>query len=175
MKPKDAKADRLFGVDVNTRRIAIASIPLAVPDFQADRSFAAVLVEELPKDSVNRLTAAAHYARKHVTESVVVIPEWPQGASRRTSSRLERVLGAFLSGCDHAAWVHEEGVVDGTWKKHVLGHGRPKIDGMTTHDSAYFLLKPWALQTFQVDTDDEDILAALAIAQWGRDWWESQR
>jgi hypothetical protein len=147
--------NRILGVDVSTTRLAFATIR----DTRLERAWSV----QLPADHVNRL-AAAYDCAAILPNNLVVVPEDPPMVRNSAVHRaLCEVLGAFLAGCTHAAWVHP-GIPVSSWKLASVGRGNA-----TKHDVA-----EWVQTTYSITPDNQDQCDAIGIAHAGAAWWASR-
>lgn len=149
---------RVLGVDVSTQTIAIAV-------FQMDHRLH-TLEQRIGDNPVRRLANTYELAMMWVGPNTIVIPEWPMGRSRYAQSTLDRVLGAFLAGCEHAAWVHHQGFTPSEWKKASVGKGNASKGEVAAWARATYTFSPSASQ---------NVCDAIGIAHAGAAWWETRR
>jgi Holliday junction resolvasome RuvABC endonuclease subunit len=147
---------RIAGIDVSTRTIAIAIL---------DNGKMRTLEVSLGDSPVRRLSRATELGYMWIGSTTVVVPEDPPMVKNSATHRaLCEVLGAFLSGCEHAAWVHP-GMPVNSWKKASVGRGNAS---KTEVDA-------WARATYRVPLSaSQNVCDAIGIAHAGAAWWASR-
>lgn len=148
--------DRVIGVDIATTGLAFAIL-------NPDRLERAWWVG-LPNDHVNRLAVAYDYATLLPSRLVIVPEDPPMVRNTAVHRALCEVLGAFLAGCTHAAWVHP-GIPVPSWKHASVGKGNATKNEV----------RAWVEATYKREGDTQDVCDAISIAHAGLAWWASRR
>jgi hypothetical protein len=152
--------NRVLGVDVSTTRLAFATIT----GQRLERAWSV----QLPADHVNRL-AAAYDCAAILPNGLVVVPEDPPMVRNSAVHRaLCEVLGAFLAGCTHAAWVHP-GIPVSSWKLASVGKGNA-----TKTDVANWVGETYGAYLLAPESGNQDIWDAIGIAHAGAAWWATR-
>jgi Holliday junction resolvasome RuvABC endonuclease subunit len=146
---------RIAGIDVSTKTIAIAVL---------DQGRMRTLEVSLGENPVRRLSRATELGYMWIGSTTVVVPEDPPMVKNSAVHRaLCEVLGAFLSGCEHAAWVHP-GMPVNSWKKASVGWGNASKGDV----------RLWAETKYGYTGESQNICDAIGIAHAGAAWWASR-
>ena len=145
----------VFGIDISTKKIAIANISSddysVVELTSKSRSWERRLEQLYPQ--------IFEYVEENITsDDLVIIEDVPMVQNRAAVIRLTHVVAMCRVVCIHHG-VDCFGVNVSTWKKDVIGDGRADKDKIKLMESKIFDKKVLKLS--------QDSIDALCIAKWG--------